>query len=119
MGFRQLHPGEPAPWFVGRSADNPQFHFDTVAGKRIVLCLFGSAVHPVSAQTLECLRLSEGLFDDNDCWLMGVSVDPQDEQQGRVVPHPPRFHQFWDFDGQISTLYGALQTEPTQQYAPR
>jgi peroxiredoxin len=35
--------GEPAPWFTARSINNPRFHFDTIAGRYVVLCFFGSA----------------------------------------------------------------------------
>lgn len=31
--------GEPAPWFDGRCTTNPQFCFDSVAGRYVVLCL--------------------------------------------------------------------------------
>ncbi len=32
--------GESAPWFVARCTTNPQFHFDTIAGRYVVLCFF-------------------------------------------------------------------------------
>ena len=44
--------GEPAPWFVARSPHNPKFHFDTVAGRRIVLCLLGTGQDPVGQRVL-------------------------------------------------------------------
>jgi hypothetical protein len=39
--------GEPAPWFECRSPVNPRFHFDTIAGRFIVLCFFGSCSNAI------------------------------------------------------------------------
>ena len=36
-----LSVGEPAPWFVAPTTTNPKYHFDSVAGRAIVLCFFG------------------------------------------------------------------------------
>ncbi|MCI0458249.1 MAG: hypothetical protein L0Z62_14895 [Gemmataceae bacterium] len=44
--------GEPALWFVARGTANPQFHFDTIAGRYVVLCFFQSAGLPASQQIL-------------------------------------------------------------------
>ena len=38
--------GEPAPWFTARCTANPAYKFDTVAGRYVVLCFFGSAGNP-------------------------------------------------------------------------
>ena len=41
--FVRLEVGDPAPWFHQRSPTNPNYAFDTAAGRYIVLCFFGSA----------------------------------------------------------------------------
>jgi hypothetical protein len=48
--------GEPAPWFTSRSDTRERFVFDTVAGRYIVLCFFGSAAEPLSVQVLKLFR---------------------------------------------------------------
>src|SRR5918992_871631 len=41
--FASLTPGDPAPWFHQRSGGNPNYAFDTVGGRWIVMCFYGSA----------------------------------------------------------------------------
>src|SRR5215212_6901368 len=41
--FRNLLPGDPAPWFRQRSTSNPDYAFDTAAGRYIVMCFVGTA----------------------------------------------------------------------------
>lgn len=45
--------GEPAPWFECRSSVNPRFHFDTAAGRYIVLTFFPSAANGHIRQFLD------------------------------------------------------------------
>lgn len=47
------------------------------------------------------------LFDDDKFSFFGVSIDPQDETERRVVDRYPGYRIFWDFDGKVSSLYGA------------
>src|ERR671921_903366 len=39
--YRFLQVGDPVPWFKQNSTSNPQFSFDTVAGRYVVLCFYG------------------------------------------------------------------------------
>ncbi len=98
---------------------NPRFHFDTIAGRFIVLCFFGSSANDSARQTLDAFRSRRERFDDVDCCFFGVSVDPQDEAQGRVQVELPGIHIFWDFDQRVSTLYGASDKARTSEYAPQ
>jgi peroxiredoxin/predicted 2-oxoglutarate/Fe(II)-dependent dioxygenase YbiX len=111
-----LSVGEPAPWFTARSINNPRFHFDTIAGRYVVLCFFGSASLPVSQRILADFWTQRANFNDQSCCFFGVSVDPEDEQQSRVQQHLPGMRFFWDFDRAVSTQYGAI-TE-SGQYHP-
>lgn len=109
MAQRQFFVGDPVPWFTCRSAANPQFHFDTVAGRYIVLTFFGSAQHPASAEALK--HITTGLrdhFDDDRLVFFGVSIDPRDESEGRVADIIPGIRYFFDFDSKVSELYGAV-----------
>ena len=98
--------GEPAPWFEVRSPVNPRFRFDTIAGRRVVLCFFGSAGDPLSRGILDEIRRHRDRFNDRDVTFIGVSVDPADEATGRIAEELPGFHLFWDFDRSVSRLFG-------------
>lgn len=111
-------PGEPAPWFEARSPINPRFHFDTVAGRLIVLTFFGSAGDPRAAAVLKAFGKLGPTFDDFRVSLFGVSVDPGDESAKRVQERIPGVHLFWDFDRKVSRLYGASPDEGSE-YMPR
>lgn len=110
-----LTPGDPAPWFTAKSSVSPKFHFDTVAGRYIILCFFGSAAHPVSKRVLDDIYQNRHIFDDLNFSFFGVSIDPEDDQQKRVHSQIPGIRFFWDFDYQISRLYGAMTTTQGQE----
>jgi peroxiredoxin/predicted 2-oxoglutarate/Fe(II)-dependent dioxygenase YbiX len=107
-----LGPGEPAPWFTARSPVNPRFVFDTAAGRYVVLCFFGSAADPVSRGVVDGL-LGRAGFDGQSRAFFGVSIDPEDERQGRVRERAPGANLFWDFDREVSRQYGALVADPS------
>ena len=109
MARRQFLVGDPAPWFVARSSSKPQFHFDAAAGRYLVLSFFGAITDPASASAIE--YISTGLrrhFDDDKVALFGISIDPDDESQGRVTGTLPGIRYFLDFDRKVSELYGAV-----------
>jgi peroxiredoxin len=101
-------PGKPAPWFEVRSAVNPRFHFDTVAGRIVVLSFFQSAAEVASWRVLDDVQQGRSVFDDAHACFFGVSTDPEDERLGRVCDDLPGIRFFWDFDRQVSGLYGAV-----------
>src|SRR5205085_3463034 len=86
----------------------PRFSFDSVGGRYLVLCFFGRARDPLARTALEFLRADRACFDDVRASFFGVSSDPDDEASGRVRHSVPGVWQFWDFDGVIARLYGAL-----------
>jgi peroxiredoxin/predicted 2-oxoglutarate/Fe(II)-dependent dioxygenase YbiX len=99
--------GGPIPRFSARSAITPRLHFDTVAGRYVVLCFFGSARSPSSRRLLDDVLERRHSFDGRHAVFFGVSVDADDEQSGRVQDTPPGIHFLWDFDRSISQLFGA------------
>lgn len=105
---RLLGLGEAAPWFKARSTNNPVFNFSSAGGRYLVLVFFQSAALPESRILLEGFKACDDLFDDHQAAFFGVSVDPEDEVSGRVQQRLPGYRHFWDFDGRISRLYGAL-----------
>src|SRR5262245_39815755 len=106
--FIRLGAGDPAPWFHQRSPGNPNYAFDTAAGRYIVLCFFGSAADPCGRAALDAVFANRGHFDDARACFFGVSLDPADEREGRVRDSMPGLRFFWDFDGTVSRLYGAI-----------
>jgi peroxiredoxin len=99
--------GEPAPWFTARCTINPAYKFDTLAGRYVVVCFFGSAGVPENDRLLWALEQHHDRFDVANFCFFGVSADPVDEQTGRVRQRFPGMMYFWDFDLAISRLFGA------------
>jgi predicted 2-oxoglutarate/Fe(II)-dependent dioxygenase YbiX/peroxiredoxin len=112
MSLSVLSTGTPAPLFVGRTPGQPRFHFDLFAGRYTVLCFFGSAGDPVSRQVLDEVSRHRNRFDDVNLSFCGISIDPADENLGRVREMLPGIHLFWDFDFAISRMYKAMDPAP-------
>jgi peroxiredoxin/predicted 2-oxoglutarate/Fe(II)-dependent dioxygenase YbiX len=107
--YRALQVGDPAPWFRQRSTSNPDFAFDTVAGRYIVLCFYGTGADEVGRGALAAFQEEHrSLFDDDKIAVFGVSADPADLAQERAKQIIPGIRHFWDFDGKVGRLYGAL-----------
>src|SRR5215510_2060455 len=106
--YRNLLPGDAAPWFTARSTTRADHQFDTAGGRYIALCFFASAADASGKAAIDAALAHADLFDDVRASFFGISIDPEDEAQGRVTARMPGFRFFWDFDGQISRLYGAL-----------
>jgi peroxiredoxin/predicted 2-oxoglutarate/Fe(II)-dependent dioxygenase YbiX len=106
-----LAPGDPAPWFRQRSTSNPDYSFNTVAGRYVVLCFFGSAADPAAQSALRAVQDHRALLDDTRACFFGVSTDPADAESGRVRESMPGIRFFWDFDGAVSRLYGAVPAD--------
>lgn len=102
-----LNYGEPAPWFIARTAANERFVFNSVAGRFVVLAFYGS-MNTVFGQKLhEALQVARPLFDDTNLCFFGVSHDLEDESLNKVKDNLPGVRYFWDFERKISTLYQA------------
>jgi predicted 2-oxoglutarate/Fe(II)-dependent dioxygenase YbiX/peroxiredoxin len=107
--YRTLTVGDPAPWFSQSCTSNPNFVFDTVAGRYVVLCFYGTASDPIGQEALSTIAGEAREFlDDDKIALFGVSFDPADRDEGRAQELIPGVRHFWDFDGRIGQLYGAL-----------
>ena len=118
--YVNLAPGDPGPWFEQRSFANPRYTFDTVAGRYVVLCFFTSAIDPHSRAAIEAVDGRPDIFNDATASFFGVSLDPADETEKRVADRYPGYRYFWDFDGTISRLYGAIpnETKPNEKQVP-
>ncbi len=70
-----------APWFSLPSTVNPLFHFDTVAGRRLVLFFFGSAALEPIQLILKSFQSYQEEFSRLGVLLFGVSIDRKDEAE--------------------------------------
>lgn len=104
-----LTPGDAAPWFLAKTSANPRYVFSTVAGRYIVLCFFGSASEKPVTDMLA--SLSRNVFNDDHASFFAVSNDPSDQAQERLRDQIPGFRVFWDFDREISRLYGVTPAD--------
>ncbi len=116
MQSRNFHTGDPAPWFVARSIEQRRFSFDTVAGRYVVLCFLGSAGDAAASAALHvALVKHRRLFDGTNACLLAISIDPEDERQGRLR-QSPGIRPIWDIDQTISRLYGAVAGDDLSRY---
>jgi predicted 2-oxoglutarate/Fe(II)-dependent dioxygenase YbiX/peroxiredoxin len=102
----RILPGDPAPTFFQRTPANPRYAFDTAAGRYIALCFLGTASDKRSAAAVSQVLARTDLFDDDHTAFFAVSIDPTDESKSRLANRVPGFRVFWDFDLNISKLYG-------------
>ena len=105
-----LSPGDPAPWFVAATPSNPEFTFDTVAG-RYVLMIFLPADAGASAPAVKLLAQRQAMFDDARLAAFAVVRDPA---TAATVKDFKGLRWFLDLDGRISRLYGALNDEGSE-----
>jgi predicted 2-oxoglutarate/Fe(II)-dependent dioxygenase YbiX len=96
-------PGEPAPWFRGATASNPEFTFDSVAGRYILLA-FLPADPLERGPALKALAAHQAMFDDAQLSAFVVIRDPQTAATLRDLR---ALRWILDFDGSVSRLYGA------------
>jgi len=87
--YRVLQVGDPVHWFKQNSTSNPQFSFDTVAGRYVVLCFYGMGSDEVGRATLASFQEEHRfLFDDDKIALFGVRVDLSDQSENRARHSP-------------------------------
>jgi len=109
LAYRALQVGDPAPWFTQACTANPQYHFEAAAGRYLVLCFYGTGSDEIGYETLRVFQETHrDLFDDDKIALFGVSCDPSDASEGRARQILPGIRHFWDIDGRIGRLYGAI-----------
>jgi predicted 2-oxoglutarate/Fe(II)-dependent dioxygenase YbiX/peroxiredoxin len=101
-------PGEPAPWFTAPTPGQPEFAFDTAAG-RFVLMAFLPAVDPATVgPALTRLAQAMPMFDEARLCAIVVVRDPLTAQTARDMRG---LRWVLDLDGRVSRLYGALDAE--------
>lgn len=106
---RLLRIGEPAPWFLGLNAQNPRYAFDSIAGRWIVLLFFGTRAAPGAEAALQFAATKQALLERHKSLFFGVSIDPRDAESRDLASMLPAESFFWDFDRNISNLYGTFE----------
>ncbi len=106
-----LSRGDPAPDFTVRSNVNPSFHFNMVAGRYAVLGLFGTTRLAFAVDLYAALDRHREKFTADYLAFIGLSIDPNDPTRiGSEYAKTTRdFVFFWDFDQNVSRLYGAIE----------
>ncbi len=102
----KLTAGDPAPWFSARSTSNPIYHFNSVGGYRVVLSFFGSSKSAKSGEALNRFCALQSEFEQLNVPFFGVSIDPNDMYLAKWIKNPTYLKFIWDFDYQVSLLYG-------------
>jgi predicted 2-oxoglutarate/Fe(II)-dependent dioxygenase YbiX/peroxiredoxin len=107
-----LTPGDAAPWFKAPTPSNPEYHFDTVAGRYVLLVFLPLEDGPRGA-ALKALAAHQGLFDDVRASAFVVVRDAQTAATARDIRG---LRWFLDADGAVSRLYGALTQDGREQF---
>lgn len=109
MARRDFFVGDPVPWFDCPSSNNPFFHFETIAGRFVVLSFIESTTVPSSKALIdEVTGPLRHYMDDFKACFFSVSIDSEDESRGRLENMTPGIRHFWDFDRRVSHMFGAL-----------
>jgi predicted 2-oxoglutarate/Fe(II)-dependent dioxygenase YbiX len=110
--MRPLVPGEPVPWFVGRTLANPHYHFGSVAGRHVVLWFAGSLAGPLAPAIRETLQAHRVLFDDVRCSLFIVTADASDIAAKRAEDDIPGVRVLCDFDrASVARTFGITKDD--------
>jgi predicted 2-oxoglutarate/Fe(II)-dependent dioxygenase YbiX len=100
----RLLPGDPAPWFIGRSTLTQDHHFDAVAGAYVVLTFIRHASADGDKRIVEAVHQAVRESDMQPRWYI-VTANPADEAALPVGKTGQ--HAFFDPDNAIRSLYGA------------
>src|SRR5690242_8449820 len=101
-----LTPGDPVPWFRGRTALNPDFDFSSAAGRHIVL----SCLPPGDGEMLAVFLANADAFNDVHSHFFGVVSQPPGGAPAESERRPG-MDLFWDSGGELARLLGALPVE--------
>jgi hypothetical protein len=99
-----LTPGDPAPWFTAPTPSNPEFMFDTAAG-RYVLMVFLPSDPEMRGQVLIALGRHRARFDDAQ---LACFVVVRDETTAAQAKDLKGLRWFLDRDERVSRLFGAV-----------
>ena len=108
--------GDLAPFFSVASSVNPDFNFDTAAGRYVVITFFGSSHIPSSEQFLAEIVKHGDRFDVTNAIFFGVTNDPADVERLKQG-HPGRIY-FYDLDLSVAKKFGTVRQPSDAERAP-
>jgi peroxiredoxin/predicted 2-oxoglutarate/Fe(II)-dependent dioxygenase YbiX len=103
-----IAPGEPAPWFKAPTPSNPEFVFDTAAGRYVLLVFLPKDDTAAAGAALQALAANRSRCDDETLSAFVVVRDPATAASARDMRG---LRWFLDLDGAVSRLYGALSED--------
>jgi predicted 2-oxoglutarate/Fe(II)-dependent dioxygenase YbiX len=106
-----LSVGEFAPWFAAPTPGNPKYNFNTSAGRYVLL---GFLPPPGAARdrAMAAFEAHVGLFDDVKLTCFMVLRDAS--SIAAAGNRTPGQRWFFDPDGEVSRLYGALDAQGSE-----
>ena len=105
----QFLAGDSVPYFHCPTTLNPKFCFDSIGGRYLVLCFYGSTQIEKNSKVIEFINTKMSHhFNDSKIGFFGICIDPQDSKTGQARDRIPGIRYFWDFDFKLSKLYGAM-----------
>lgn len=108
-----LQPGEPAPWFKAPTPSTPEFTFDSVAG-RYVLLAFLPRETETRARALKALAAHQSMFDGT---RLAAFVVVRDAQTAATAKDLRALRWFLDLEGEVSRLYEVDQADGAERCA--
>jgi peroxiredoxin/predicted 2-oxoglutarate/Fe(II)-dependent dioxygenase YbiX len=98
-------PGDPAPWFKAPTPSNPEFVFDTAAGRYVLMAFLPKDDQAAAAAALRALSANQARFDDE---RLSAFVVTRDSTTAATAGDMRGLRWFLDLDGAVSRLYGVL-----------
>src|SRR3954454_22268037 len=98
-----LNLGEPAPWFTAPTPSNPEFVFDTAAGRYVLLLFLPKDDVAAAGEGLRVLSSHPARPDDA---TLSAFVVVQDPATAATSQDMRALRWFLDLDGAVSRRYG-------------
>lgn len=116
---RMPRPGEAAPWFRAPTPGNPNFSFDTVGGRRVVLCFLRDMHESDPKPLLECMQAARSALAAVGCVFFGVSTMLDDSHARLFKEVFPEGNLILDRDRAVRQIYGVASSKGgAQAYRP-
>jgi len=106
----QVRIGDPAPWFDAKTIAGASISLGVVAGRWVALCFLGLLNDAEVVRTLAELLGEAALFNDDHLVFYGVLTGQPDEAAKLAEVSHKALGFITDYNGEITNLYGALDT---------
>jgi hypothetical protein len=100
--------GERAPDLVLPASNNPRFHFDTAAGRNLVLVFLGAPPSPAVDGVLGEVAAMRSAFDDRLASLFYVVSEPEHIERLAIKQQIPGIRFFVDRERAMALAYGLV-----------